>query len=101
MPRRRHGRLFAQALYCDPDAFGLVELAKPNRSNGLMMQTRWIEILLMAGGVVSIVALFVLEAARNRRPQNLGLRRTSPALDRPDRQAAYYRAAGVLPPWRP
>ena len=66
------------------------------------MQTRWIEILLMAGGVASIVALFVSEAARYRRSDDFlrdvpGYRRADP----PHRQAADYRVSGVLPIWRP
>jgi hypothetical protein len=65
------------------------------------MQTRWIEILLIAGGVASIIALFVSEAARHRvdgfRRDVSGSRRVDP----PHRQAADYRVSGVLPTWRP
>jgi hypothetical protein len=65
------------------------------------MQTRWIEILLMAGGVASIIALFVSEARHRRSDDFLrdvpGYRRADP----PHRQAANYRVSGVLPIWRP
>jgi len=66
------------------------------------MQTRWIEVLLMAGGVASIVALLVSEAARHRRSDGFlrdvpGSRRADP----PHRQAADYRVSGVMPSWRP
>jgi|GraSoiStandDraft_5_1057265.scaffolds.fasta_scaffold1033455_1 hypothetical protein len=65
------------------------------------MLTRWIEILSMAGGIASIVALFVFEAARNRRPGSLHRDPRAPQrAERPDRQAAHYCASGVLPPWR-
>jgi hypothetical protein len=65
------------------------------------MQTHWIEIVLMAGGVASIVALFVSEAARHRRSD--GFLRGVPGsrrIDPPHRQAADYRVSGVLPTWR-
>jgi hypothetical protein len=66
------------------------------------MQTRWIEILLIAGGVASIIALFVSEAARHHRLD--GFRRDVPGsrrVDPPHREAADYRVSGVLPTWRP
>ena len=65
------------------------------------MQTRWIEMLLLAGGVASIVALFVFEVARHRRPYGVDRRvPDSRWIDRPDRQVADYRVSGVLPTWR-
>jgi hypothetical protein len=64
------------------------------------MQTHWIEIVLMAGGVASIVTLLVSEAARHHRSG--GLLRDVPGsrrIDPPHRQAADYRVSGVLPNW--
>src|SRR3954451_18383918 len=92
-----HGRLFAQTLHRDPDAVGAGKLATPCDTNGLNMLTRWLEILSMAGGVASIVALFVFAPARNRRPEGLHRDPRAPQrAERPDRQAAYYRASGAL-----
>jgi hypothetical protein len=64
------------------------------------MQTHWIEIVLMAGGVASIVTLLVSEAARHHRSDSF-LRDvpSSRRIDPPHRQAADYRVSGVLPNW--
>jgi hypothetical protein len=65
------------------------------------MSESWTELLLALAGIAALAAAFVFEGRRLCRTP-AAVRRPDPAhrVDRPDREAAQYRASGALPPWR-